>query len=141
MMLADVSVLLSAFRTDSQRHAVCDRWLKGLLDSAEPFAVSTQVLASVLRISTNRRVFNQPSALQEAVGFCDDLLAQPNCRIVWPGNRHWTIFMDLLRMTAAQGDHVSDAWLAALAIEAGCEWITLDKDFSRYDGLKWRRLP
>jgi len=33
---------------------------------------------------------------------------------------------------------VADAWLAALAIESGCEWVTTDGDFGRFNGLTWR---
>jgi uncharacterized protein len=36
------------------------------------------------------------------------------------------------------GNLVQDAWFAALAIESGCEWITTDRDFARFDGLQWR---
>lgn len=25
-----------------------------------------------------------------------------------------------------------------MAIEAGCEWITTDRDYSRFKGLRWR---
>ena len=32
------------------------------------------------------------------------------------------------------------AWFAALAIEHGCEWVTLDRDFERFPGLRWRLL-
>jgi len=31
-----------------------------------------------------------------------------------------------------------DAWFAALAIESGCEWITPDRDYARFPGLRWR---
>ena len=27
--------------------------------------------------------------------------------------------------------------IAALAIEWGCEWVTMDRDFARFPGLKW----
>ncbi|MDQ3400856.1 MAG: PIN domain-containing protein [Chloroflexota bacterium] len=39
---------------------------------------------------------------------------------------------------AVKGNLVADAYLAALAIESGAEWITTDRDFSRFPGLRWR---
>ncbi len=62
---------------------------------------------------------------------------QPNCRIVEPGPEHWRIFNNLCRTKRATGNLVQDAWWAALAIESGCEWVTSDRDFARFPGLKW----
>jgi predicted nucleic acid-binding protein len=57
---------------------------------------------------------------------------------VQPGDRHWPIFIDLCRRADTRGNHVPDAWFAALAIEWGCDWVTLDRDYARFPGLVWR---
>jgi hypothetical protein len=75
--------------------------------------------------------------LAEAFTYCDYLLGQPNCQVVEPGERHWDIFQRLCTETNTRGPRVTDAWFAALAIEWGCEWVTLDRDFARFPGLKW----
>ena len=67
------------------------------------------------------------------------LLEQPHCTVVQPGARHFSIFEDLCRRANARGNLVPDAYLAALAIESGSEWITADGDFARFPGLRWRR--
>jgi toxin-antitoxin system PIN domain toxin len=100
--------------------------------------MSPQVLSAVVRIVTHPKVFKQPSSLEEVLGFCEVLLGQPHCVVVQPGDVHWDIFTRLCREADARGNLVPDAWLAAMAIEAGCEWVTLDRDFSRFPGLKWR---
>ncbi|MFN8631711.1 MAG: PIN domain-containing protein [Chloroflexota bacterium] len=64
--------------------------------------------------------------------------AQPNAVVVTPGPRHWDLFVRLRAAAGAKGNLVPDADLAALAIESGCEWITTDRDFSRFPGLRWR---
>jgi hypothetical protein len=56
-----------------------------------------------------------------------------------PGLRHGEIFAKLCREAHVRGHLVSDAYLAALAIESGCEWISTDGDYARFTGLKWRR--
>ena len=61
----------------------------------------------------------------------------PQTIIIQPGPNHWDIFIDLCKLSDAKGNLISDAYHAALAIESGCEWITTDRDFARFPGLKW----
>jgi uncharacterized protein len=138
MILPDVNVLIYAFRSDLPQHAHCRSWLAEVIASDARFGLSPTVLSAVVRIATNPRAFRTPSAIEEAFGFCDDLLGQPHCQVVVPGERHWDIFRNLCTETDTRGSRVSDAWFAALAIEWGCEWITLDRDFARFPGLAWR---
>ena len=41
------------------------------------------------------------------------------------------------RAGGAKGNLIPDAYYAALAIETGSEWITTDRDFSRFKKLRW----
>jgi hypothetical protein len=102
--------------------------------------MSPQVLSAMVRISTHPRIYVRPSRLAEALSFSAILLNQPHCQLVQPGPRHWEIFSGLCRHAEATGNLVQDAWYAALAIESGCEWITADRDYARFDGLRWRSL-
>jgi len=138
MILPDVNVLIYAFRRDVRQHALCRPWLESVIWGDAQFGVSPLALASVVRISTNPRAFTMPSAIEEAFGFCENLLGQPNSRVVDPGERHWSIFKRLCVDADIRGPRITDAWFAALAIESGCEWITLDRDFARFPGLRWR---
>ena len=79
--------------------------------------MSTLVLSAVVRITTNSRIFQAPSSIEQAFGFCNDLLAQPHCQLTEPGERHWQIFRRLCAEADVRGRRVSDAWFAALAIE------------------------
>jgi toxin-antitoxin system PIN domain toxin len=137
--LADVNVLIYAFRADTDGHVRYKEWLEHVVNGAAAYAVSPQVLAGVVRICTHRRVFAHPSALPETLTFCRALLEQPNATVVEPRDRHWTIFEDLCRGAKATGNLIQDAWFAALAIESGCEWITTDGDYARFPALRWRR--
>ena len=124
MILADVNVLIYAFRSDSERHAVCKPWLDRVVESAGQFGASPLTLSALARIVTNPRIFIQPSSMSEVFAFCDNLLNQPNCEIVSPGARHWAIFRQMCLEAGVRGPLVADAWFAALAIERGCTWIT-----------------
>ena len=138
MILPDVNVLIHAFRKDVPQHPVCARWLAGVVEGDARFGVSPAALSAVVRITTNLRAFKMPSPIEEAFGFCEDLLGQPHCQVVEPGERHWAIFRRLCVETDTGGARVTDAWFAALAIEWGCKWITLDRDFARFPGLTWK---
>ena len=138
MILPDVNVLLYAFRSDSVDHDRYHAWLDSVVNGREAYGMSPRALASVVRISTHPRIYARPSRLERALAFCDALTGQPNCQMVQPGSRHWTIFADLCRQARANGNLVQDAWFAALAIEHGCEWITTDRDFARFEELRWR---
>ena len=138
MILCDVNVLLYAFRRDSGRHAELKQWLEQVVNGDEPYGVSPQALASLIRISTHRRVYEQPSSLSEALAFCRALLEPSTCAVVQPGLRHWEIFAGLSEKARVRGNLVQDAWFAALAIESGCEWVTTDRDYARFEGLRWR---
>ncbi len=100
--------------------------------------MSELVLSGFLRVVTHPRVFDPPAPITDALGFCAAVRNQPNCTSLAPGPRHWDIFTDLCREAGAKGNLVPDAYLAALAIESGSEWITTDRDFSRFPGLRWR---
>ena len=138
MILPDVNVLIYAFRADSVRHAVCKRWLDGIVLGEAQFGLSPLALSAVARIAANPRIFKQPSSVAEAFAFCDNLLGQPHCEPVRPGPRHWPIFTRICVDGDVQGPRISDAWFAALAIEHGCVWITYDRDFARFPELDWR---
>jgi toxin-antitoxin system PIN domain toxin len=140
LILADVNVLIYAFRKDSALHWLYQPWLQSLIQGPEPFAVSPQIFSSVFRIVTNPRAFADPDRLGDVTEFAQSMIDLPHCKVVQPGPRHWSIFCELCRKTNASGNLVPDAWFAALAIEHGCEWITDDRDYARFPGLRWRSL-
>ena len=138
MILPDVNVLIYAFRRDTERHAEYHRWLEESLSSEPAIGLSDLILSAVIRITTHPKIFIKPSPLAEVVGFTNFLRDQSNTIMINPGVRHWDIFIELCDKSEARGNLITDAFLAALAIESGCEWVTADRDFSRFPGLKWR---
>jgi hypothetical protein len=138
VILPDVNVLIYAFRRDATRHETCKPWLDGVVKSDVPFGISPLALSAVVRITTNPRVFREPSPSAESFAFCDNLLSQPHVERIVPGGRHWGIFERIVRETSTRGPRVTDAWFAALAIEGGHTWITYDRDYARFPDLDWR---
>jgi len=138
MVLLDVNVLLYAHREELPDHEACLAWLDELIHSPQAYGMADLVLSGFLRMVTNSRVFTPPSPLEAALKFVAQVRDRPNCTPIRPGARHWDIFMNLCRETQCKGNLVPDAYLAAMAIESGSEWITTDRDFSRFPGLRWR---
>lgn len=139
MILPDINVLVEAFRHEAPHHSSCRSWLERTVTSDNAYGISELVLAGFVRVVTNRKIFDRPDTLDEALVFTAALLRGANAVRISPGPRHWDIFTKLSREGEASGPVISDAYFAALAIEHGCEWITLDGDYARFAGLKWRR--
>lgn len=139
MLLCDVNVLVYAFRADAPRHHEYRDWVHRRLALTEEFGVSELVLSGVLRVLTHPRIFNPPTPIDAALEFLDVLVRQPSVVILRPGDRHWSIYVDLVRRSGARGNLAADAYHAAMAIEYGCTWVSSDRDFARFSGLKWKR--
>lgn len=138
MQLPDVNVLVNAHRGDATHHGPCVAWLEELVNGNEAFGLSELVCSAFVRIVTHPSIFRTPSPLENALEFVEDLRSRPTCTVVRAGERHWQIFADLCRRSFARGNLIPDAYLAALAIESGSEWITMDGDYARFPGLRWR---
>ena len=134
MILCDVNVLLGAMVERSPHHAVCRGELERLRSRPREMAISELILAAVVRIGSNPRVFQPTPTPAEVFGFVEALTSQAEVRRVEPGPRHWFIFRSLVLETGIHGSDTTDAYLAALAMEHGCEWWTTDGGFSRFPG-------
>lgn len=139
MLLLDVNVVLAAQRADHPQHDVVRRWFDDLLAGDEPFTVATAVWASFLRITTNRRIFEVPSPLNEAFEFIDAVRAHPNHLTLAPGARHLELLRRVCEEAEAAGDLIPDAVIAATALEHGCTVATLDRDFARFSSVRHLR--
>ncbi|MGH2829103.1 MAG: TA system VapC family ribonuclease toxin, partial [Actinomycetota bacterium] len=99
---------------------------------------SDLVLSAFVRVVTHPAIFTPPTDIETALYSAERLRDQPNSVMVEPGPRHWSIFSRLCKEAGVRGSLVPDAFLAAVAIESGSEWITTDRDFARFPGLRWR---
>lgn len=137
MLIVDVNVLVHAFIVDSEQHEKHRSWLEHQLLGVEPVGMSELVLSGFLRLVTNHRIFRTPVASREALAFCEAVRYAPAAVPVRPGARHWDIFADLCRAVDARANLVPDAYHAALAIEQDATWVSNDRDFAKFPGLRW----
>lgn len=137
MRLIDVNVLVYAYRRDAPDHDRYHRWLQDLVDSPNAYGYSDLVISGFLRVVTHPRVFTPPSPIDHAISFAAAFRGRSNAVPIEPGPRHWGIFTDICRTAGVKGNLVPDAYLAALAIESGSEWITTDRDYARFKNVRW----
>ena len=138
MNLVDANILLYAEDQESPHHAAAIQWWDEQLSGHSPIYLCWTVLNAFIRIGTNPRVFETPLSLAQAVARVQSWLDQPCVRLANPTERHWVVFRKLMVAGQAAGNLVTDAHLAALAIEHGCTLCSTDSDFSRFPGLRWR---
>lgn len=138
MILVDANILLYAEDELSARNESARTWWDDALSGTSPVCLCWTVINAFIRIGTNPRVYQTPLSLNDAIQRVQGWMDQPCVRIVCPTSRHWDVLRRLLHDGQATANLVTDAHLAALAVEHGCELISTDADFSRFPQLRWR---
>jgi toxin-antitoxin system PIN domain toxin len=138
MILVDANILLYAEDGLSEHHKAACTWWDAQLSGSEPVGLCWPVVNAFIRIGTNARLHQRPLTLTEATERVQSWFDQSCVRLLQPTDHHWPIFQEMLRSGKAVGNLVSDAHLAALALEHNCVLHSTDADFSRFRGLKWK---
>jgi toxin-antitoxin system PIN domain toxin len=138
MILVDANILLYAEDSLSDLHEPARIWWDTQLSGSDSVGLCWPVLDAFIRIGTNARLHQRPLTLAEAAERVQSWLNQPCVRLILPTDQHWSCFQKMLRGGNAVGNLVSDAHLAALAVEHNCVLQSTDADFSRFRGLKWK---
>ena len=136
MKLLDANLLLYAFHPDSGEHEKAKQWLAKTLSNPDMVYLSWHGIVAFIRISSHPNIFENPLTTTECSQIVSEWLARENVRIANPGPRHWEVFDHVLQDGQCRGAIVTDAHLAALAIEHGLTFYTTDRDFNRFDGLR-----
>jgi hypothetical protein len=137
VIVLDANILLYAYDAMSRLHLKARAWVERVLSGGEPVGIPWQTAAAFLRILTNPALPGERYAVEEAVRVVDQWYGQPNVRMLAPGEGHWALLSQMIVEGQARGPLVSDAQLAALAIEHGGVLHTTDRDFARFPGLRW----
>lgn len=137
MIIPDVNVLVGALRQDAPQHTRLRRWLEEAVEGVEDLGLTDALLTGTVRILTHPRVFARPSPLADVLDRVTYLRSATGVRHVSPGPRHWDVFAGLCRAADARGNLAADAQHAAVAIEHGALFVTLDRDYARFPGLRW----
>lgn len=138
MILPDVNALVYAFRVESRLHEPYREWLDGLVSGDDELALVDAVLSGVVRVATNRAVFDDPTPVSEATDFVEWLLAAARPRWIPSGPETWRQFRRFADSDPGiRGNRVPDAYLAAVAVTHGARLATADRGFARFPGLRF----
>ena len=140
MVLVDANVLVHAVNEPSREHRRARSWLAGALAGTETIGVAWTVALAFLRLTTHAAVFPRPLSPEQSAAALERLLAEPASIMVEPTRRHLPLLRGLLMEAGTAGNLVNDAHLAALGLEHDATVVSFDRDFARFEGVRWR-LP
>lgn len=141
MIIPDLNILLYALDSSSERHHLAKTWLEAEINnSKETLGIPWVVHLGFLRLITNPKIFPRPLSIDMASDWLDNLETHYNVQMINPGQAHAGILRHLLLLAGTGGNLVTDAHLAALAIENNATILTGDRDFNRFPGLKVKLL-
>jgi uncharacterized protein len=136
-MLLDANVLLYSVDRRSGHHSPCADWVRRAFAGPRRIALPWQTIGAFLRIATHPRVFSRPLSSNAAWRHVEQWLASPNCWIPEATERTARILGELVKELDVRGNLVTDAQLAALAIEHGVPVVSVDSDFARFSDVRW----
>lgn len=136
MILLDANILIYGQNQNAPEFAGARAWLEPLFLGTEPIGLTWPELWAYLRVTTNTRL-PFPVPADDAFQRVRALLAHRRTLLLEPGPRHLEILEEMAIHGQATGPRLSDAVLAAIAIEHGATLASTDRDFSRFQGLRW----
>jgi toxin-antitoxin system PIN domain toxin len=137
MILPDANTLLYAVNNSSEQHATALEALLQGFDGPRGVAFAWTALLAFLRLSTRSGIFPKPLSVEDALRVIERWLQHPQAQVVHPGERYPAILGTLLKAAGTAGNLTTDAHLAALAIEHDAIILSFDRDFARFEGVRW----
>jgi len=137
VIVLDANILLCAYDSSSGKHAQARAWVERVFSGGTLVGIPWQTVSAFLRVVTNPNLPGQRFTTEEAAQVVDQWLEQPNVRFLGAGDEHWNLLRRMLIEGQARGPLVTDAQLAALALEHGGVLYSTDRDFARFPGLRW----
>ncbi len=136
-MIVDANILLYAADETSPVHAAARGWLEEALNGSRRVGLPWVSLTAFVRIATHPRATDRPLQPGGAWQIVEEWLDAPAAWVPEPGPGFRQILGGLVRNMHLRGNLVSDAVLAALAIEFGMAIVSADSDFARFNEVEW----
>lgn len=137
MIVPDLNLLVYAHNDGIPLHEPARRWWEDLVNGTDRIGVPWIVATGFVRLLTHPRVMSHPASPEQAVDLVSEWFGFPNVMALNPGGQHLTIFRNMLAAAGVGADLVTDAHIAALAVENQAELHSNDSDFDRFPGLRW----
>lgn len=136
MIVVDVNILIYAYNAGAPQHRVARQWVENAFTGGEHIGLPWAVAHAFLRLTTDGPSMTKPFSIEEASAIVEDWLGAPAVTMLSPGVRYWPILRDLIIGNGLRGSLISDAHIAALAIEHDASVCTTDRDFRRFANVR-----
>ena len=139
MIVPDLDLLIYAYNEGNEPHQDARMWWEGLVNGTEPAGMPWQVSEGFIRQMANPKFVAVPWRPSEATAVVAQWFSNGHITPFSPGQRYLEILEQILTATGATTRLVTDATIAALAMENSAEVHTNNaRDFQRFPGLLWR---
>ena len=138
MIVPDINLLVYAYNDRAPHHQASKRWWEGLVNGAERVGVPWVVSTGFVRVMTHPRALTVPISTSDAITLVQNWFRYAHVTPINPGVEHLTRLQQNLDGAGVGANLVTDAHIAALAMEYQAEVHSNDSDFSRFPGLRWR---
>lgn len=138
MIVPDVNLLIYAYHANDPRHLAAKTWWESAIGGERPIGLSWIAIGGFVRLMTHSRVLVNPMPVAVATDHVRSWIDQSNVVVITPGTRFANIFLRFLDATGTGGNLTTNAHLAALSVENQAELHSVDADFARFPGLKWK---
>ncbi len=138
MILPDLNLLLYAYNPHVPQYQKVATWWAGVMNGEELVGLPYEICLGFVRIATNNRLGAATVPLAKARAVVAGWLELPQARVLIPAPNHFEQVMNLMDAAMGSGALVSDAVLAAYAIQNRATLYSNDADFSRFAGLAWK---
>jgi uncharacterized protein len=137
VIAVDANILLYAFFPHYPQHVRAREWLDKQLNGSAQVGLPWICTYAFIRIGSNPRAFDSPQPTSVLWRQVHAWLSLPNVWVPLETARHLDVMGELLRSPSVNGNLVTDAHLAALAIEHGLTVCSADTDFARFTNVRW----
>ena len=137
MIAPDANLLIYAYDSTSPFYRDAHLWMEQILSSVETVGIPVLSVHAFLRFTTHPRIVPNPRTFMQAAEIVNSWLALPHVQVLYPGDRHWMLLQQIAKQVRLSGGQITDAAIAAIALEYGAVVHTNDRDFARFPGLRW----
>ena len=137
MKFIDANLLLLSYDANAALHRRAAKWLETTFSSREHIGIPVLSIAAFLRISTDKRLPRLSMRMADALAAVESWIERPNVKLVHTSDLNWGTTVECIRSANVTGAMVTDAQLAALAIDHGATFYSNDRDFARFPKLRW----
>ena len=137
MRALDTNILVFAEVRNSPHHERAHAILRECAHGSAAWALPWPCIYEFLRVITHARIFHPPVSVDVALADLRAILRSPSLILLTETPDHADVMEKIVRSSAASGNLIHDAHIAALCIEHGVtELVTGDRDFHRFEGLE-----